>query len=63
VYFAGAAGSVGDSPVERLEGQAVRRLAGHERVEPAAEPVDLDDVANRRRNGASAYRGFWTNSR
>jgi hypothetical protein len=40
----GAAGSVGDSPVERLERETLGRVPGDERMEPATQPIHLDDV-------------------
>ena len=39
-----AAAPVADPLVERLEGQTARGIVGHERMEAAAEPIDLDDV-------------------
>jgi hypothetical protein len=39
-----AATPVGDPPVERLEREALGRVAGDERMESAAEPIHLDDV-------------------
>jgi hypothetical protein len=42
----GAAASVADAAVERLNRQASGVVAGDERVEPPPQPVDLDDVAD-----------------
>ena len=40
----GSAASIGDTLVERLDGEATRRVSGHERVEAPAEAIHLDDV-------------------
>jgi hypothetical protein len=41
-----SAAPVADAPVKRLDREAAGRIAGDERVEPTAEAVNLDDVAD-----------------
>ncbi len=42
---AGAAGAVRDATVQRLQREAARGIPGNQRMEPAPQPVDLDNVA------------------
>jgi hypothetical protein len=72
-HFMSAARPVGDTALERLNGQPVGNVPRHERMEPASEPINLDDIAgpdpssrireayaqaNRRGRSEGAWRGW-----